>query len=38
MDYKLPPKSKALVTCHLWAITLPRNDVLNIHTRFKNKF
>ena len=32
MHYKLSPKSKALVTCHLWAIMLPRNDVLNIHT------
>ena len=37
MDYKLSPESKVLVTCHLRAIMLPRNDVLNIHTRFKYK-
>ena len=34
MDYKLSPESKALVTCHLWAIMLPRNDDLNINTCF----
>ena len=31
MDFKLSPESKALITCHLWAIMLPKNDVLNIH-------
>ena len=37
MGYKLSPKSKALVTRRFWAIMLPRNDVLNIHTCILNK-
>ena len=37
MDYKLSPKSKALFTCYLSAIMLPRNDDLNIHTCILNK-
>ena len=36
MDYKLSPESKVLVTCHLSAIMLPINDVLNIHTCILN--